>query len=695
MNDLGWILLGATFQVTILTLAAMALYAAVARRGPGLGATVATACLAASCVLTVLAFCPLPEWWTWHTASVRPQELVVNEAAATPNIAAAEEPPETQRALGLPLSASWFRGLAFGARSAAPQATGSAIAWPGILAAVFLAGAGFGLIRLVFGLWSLRRYRCRSRPISDPQLHLLVEAIQAEIGGGGVISLRKCADLATPATIGWFHPVILLPTDWRDWTDLERRAVLAHELAHIRRHDYLTGLLACLSVALHFYHPLIRWLASRLRLQQELAADELAARLAGGRAPYLLALAGLALRQDGQLPSWPASSFFSTPGTLLRRIAMLRAKEGARPLSRWARLVPVAVLIAASFGLSALRSPAQKTESRYSVPLSEPGSSKELAPFDLSYLPDDVMGVYAVRPEVLAQPEMKATAEKFNDHFAMGFKGLGLPEKGLPPFEQFEQVVGTLVCKTDPTRKENQSSLMMSLSMLRTVKPFDWHKAIKLYAPTLTETKYKNKSYYELPASFMAGMMGPGHCCYIPDDRTIVFESEANVKKFIDTKPVDRLATAPWAADWKRMERGALAVIMDNHTSAWTKENAKRTVKTEDDDFPSIEDFQWFAQGIAVGKEIEIQAVAQMKATDAASKFAKECEKRLDEARAEYQNVKRGTATRKHLISGEKEMLDLLTNMTFKVKGDRVQFHSAAKNELSKLIDGMVPARGK
>ena len=53
--------------------------------------------------------------------------------------------------------------------------------------------------------------------------------------------------------------------------------MLAHELAHVRRTDYLAGLLARLGVALHFYHPLVYWLAARLHLQQELAADALAA----------------------------------------------------------------------------------------------------------------------------------------------------------------------------------------------------------------------------------------------------------------------------------------------------------------------------------------------------------------------------------------------------------------------------------
>ena len=602
------------------------------------------------------------------------------------------------KAGGLTLSASWFRGFAFSTGQPTVQTEGATITWPGIVAVVLLAGAAFGLLSLALGLWALQRYRQRSSPINDLQLRLLVESIQKEIGCPRGVVLRECADLATPATLGCFHPVILLPADWRDWSDLERRAVLAHELAHICRHDYLTSLLACLSVALHFYHPLVRWLAGRLRLQQELAADELGARVAGGRAPYLLALAHLALRQDGRLLSWPAGSFFSTPGTLLRRIAMLRAKEGARPVSRWVRLVPVALLIAATLGLSALRSPAQKTDENYSVKLSEKGSSKEPAPFDLSYIPADALGVYGYRPNVLALPEMKATTAKINNLIAMQLKALQLPEKGLPLIEEVEQVVGTVKFLTDPTQKEH-AGFVLTLNMLRTVKPFDWHKAMKEYAPTATEMKYKDRVYY-MGASKLFG--GNEHFCfYIPNDRTIVFDGEANLQKLLEAAPVDRLAAMPWAADWKRLERGTLAMIIDNHKGAWSKVNAMRTVKTRNMfDFPAIDEIRWSAvdeirwtaQGLTIGKDLEIQMIAQMKGKAEAANLVKESEKRLDEKRGNLKTYKPHAATPKEVVASDAFCRELLAKMSVKPEGERVLFHGVSQSDLFyKFIESMLP----
>ena len=174
------------------------------------------------------------------------------------------------------------------------------------------------------------------------------------------VEVRESPDLTAPATAGWRSHVILLPEDWRSWDDDERRAVLAHELAHICRDDYLTGIVARAAMALYFYHPLVHWLAARLRLEQELAADALGARFAGGKARYLRSLSRLALRQEGRLPCWPARAFLPAKGTLIRRIAMLReeTKSLDRPWSRLCRALAASLLVAVGAGASLLHGPA-------------------------------------------------------------------------------------------------------------------------------------------------------------------------------------------------------------------------------------------------------------------------------------------------------------------------------------------------
>jgi len=145
--------------------------------------------------------------------------------------------------------------------------------------------------------------------------------------------------VVTSAAVGWRRPTILLSTGWTKWTRHERRAVLAHEIAHIRHNDFLACLCGQLGLALHFYHPLVHWLMGRLRLEQELAADWAAVTILGGRREYLRAIARLALHQQDRPLAWPARSFLPTRTTFLRRIAMLR-DAGVGPERRTLRQVP-------------------------------------------------------------------------------------------------------------------------------------------------------------------------------------------------------------------------------------------------------------------------------------------------------------------------------------------------------------------
>ena len=116
---------------------------------------------------------------------------------------------------------------------------------------------------------------------------------------------------------------------------------------------------AQLAVALHFYHPLAHWLAARLRLEQELAADAWAARLSGGKPSYLATLAQMALRRDGPAITWPARAFLPSHGTFIRRIEMLKNHGPIRHVSLplVARVLTVAALAAIGLLVAGLRGP--------------------------------------------------------------------------------------------------------------------------------------------------------------------------------------------------------------------------------------------------------------------------------------------------------------------------------------------------
>ena len=155
---------------------------------------------------------------------------------------------------------------------------------------LFVGGVLVGLIRLIGGMIGVRLMVRSSRPLTDAGLRETVDVLAAELRCPRSIELRESTHLATAATVGWRRPVILISKEWRSWSEYQLRSVLAHEIAHIARGDFASTVAAQLGLVLHFYHPLVHWLVNRLRLEQELAADAMAARVVGGSQAYLRAI---------------------------------------------------------------------------------------------------------------------------------------------------------------------------------------------------------------------------------------------------------------------------------------------------------------------------------------------------------------------------------------------------------------------
>lgn len=205
----------------------------------------------------------------------------------------------------------------------------------------------WGLMRWLLGTWQVARLARHSQLCHDDRLWDIAEPLAAELNINTPVEYR-CSDLlTTPAVLGWRRPTVVLPADWTEWSPQLLRSALAHELAHVRRRDPLTTAVAQLVLALNYFHPLAHVLARQLRLDQELAADSIAAPLAGGRQAYLESLAGLALRRSPSPIAGPALAFLPSRHTFVRRLEMLRTL----PLTshRYARLLaqtaPLAVLL--------------------------------------------------------------------------------------------------------------------------------------------------------------------------------------------------------------------------------------------------------------------------------------------------------------------------------------------------------------
>jgi beta-lactamase regulating signal transducer with metallopeptidase domain len=611
MNDVGLTFFGAAARVTLLALAAVPVYAAASRRGPRAGAAAATAGLAGCVALSLLAFCPLPDWWAWRPAA--PGRAALAAADDSPPPAVAEPGP----ARGTDVAAL-VRWLFDRTRETTTPPSRPAGHWADWVATAALLGAGLGVLRLALGLGAVARWRRRSRPVRDAALLRLAEGLRTALGCRRPVAVRESDEVTVPATAGWLRPLVLLPADWRAWGEGDLRAVLAHELAHVSRSDYLAGLLARLGVALHFYNPLAHWLAGRLRLEQELAADALGARLAGGRGPYLRALARLALRRD-ERPARPGRVFLSAGGTLDRRIQMLRTRTSwPERTPSWPGRAAAGLLLAAALGVSGLRGLAPPAEAAPPPEPSRPAAAAKAVPFDLSALPPDAKGVWAFRPAAFfAQPGMKKYAEQADEGLALlGKEVLHLDPSHLPHVSDIEQAVGTLTLGPD-SQDKGRSSLMADLHLLRTTRDFDWKKLFAAALPKAEEVRTEHGSYFKVTAgSFLGALGGLGSlkdavlCYHVADARTVVFGSEADMTRLLSGEK-----SAPpkyaWAAEWQAVERDLIAVAYDGRDKGWLRQRRKPDDAAEAAITGVGEKASAFALGLSAADGLSVTAVVR------------------------------------------------------------------------------------
>jgi D-alanyl-D-alanine endopeptidase (penicillin-binding protein 7) len=182
-----------------------------------------------------------------------------------------------------------------GAGAAAPGATGL-LPWLaqnlGWIVALWAACSGALSLRMAVGLlWIGRAARAQA---CDPAWQERLSRLAERCGLGREVRLRVVDGLASPITAGWWRPVVLVPASLvAGMPPHLLEALLAHELGHVRRHDYLVNLLQNVIETLLFYHPAVWWLSRRIRAEREQIADDFASRHLGEPRRLALALSEL------------------------------------------------------------------------------------------------------------------------------------------------------------------------------------------------------------------------------------------------------------------------------------------------------------------------------------------------------------------------------------------------------------------
>jgi beta-lactamase regulating signal transducer with metallopeptidase domain len=174
-------------------------------------------------------------------------------------------------------------------------------------------------LRTAGGFFLIARLRRRdARPVADEILALCFE-MQDRLGISRAVRYCQSLRLDAPAVIGWFRPVVMLPVSaLTGLSEPQICAVIAHELAHIRRFDAFFNLFQVAAETLLFYHPAVWWLSKRIRAERENCCDDVALAVCGNPAEYARALAQM---EESRVA--PSFAMAANRGPLASRVARL------------------------------------------------------------------------------------------------------------------------------------------------------------------------------------------------------------------------------------------------------------------------------------------------------------------------------------------------------------------------------------
>jgi beta-lactamase regulating signal transducer with metallopeptidase domain len=190
--------------------------------------------------------------------------------------------------------------------------TASVMPW---LDAFWLLGVLCLSVRTVGGWWLLQQLR-RTAVMQVPEnVHKSFARLSARMGIKQHVDLRVCGRIAGPLEMGIVRRLVLLPVSaLTSLTAEQLEVVLAHELAHIRRADYLWNMLQTMIETLFFFHPAVWWVSNNLRQQRELCCDDVALECCSDPMVYATALLcleeqlgsrlHLAMALDGHQPAF-------------------------------------------------------------------------------------------------------------------------------------------------------------------------------------------------------------------------------------------------------------------------------------------------------------------------------------------------------------------------------------------------------
>ena len=420
LERVGWTLLHFLWQGTLAAVVLAAVLAGLRGASARTRYLVSVLGAAAACLLPLLTFSMLP------LPAGPPPTANPGREMPRPSVARALIQGASSAAAPLPLSAATaaakppvplqpMRGIAApGLRQVCHAVAGRARPLLPWCAALWAVGVAVLSLRLLAGWTQVQRLRRRGTVPADGRWQMRLEGLARRLGIRQAVQLLESTLAEVPAVVGWLRPVVLVPVGvLAGLSTAQVEMILAHELAHIRRQDYLVNLGLTLFETLGFYHPAVWWIARCVRAEREHACDDLAVSACGGdRVGYVRALATLE-EMRGPAGQFALAASGGGHGLLLARVRrLLGVTPERRPRSghvTWWLAGAIALLAALAITLGGLQRPAQAQETP-GTPLRPPAAEMPIGPRDLAGHAVDARNVpmAGARVTVLgAYPEVK------------------------------------------------------------------------------------------------------------------------------------------------------------------------------------------------------------------------------------------------------------------------------------------------
>lgn len=273
---------------------------------------------------------------------------------------------------------------------------------------IWLLGVTLFSLRPVLSWITIRQLRSRGVSQVDETVEAMLGRLKRQLGIRQRVSVLRSTFVTSPIVVGCFRSVVVLPISLiSNLPPSQLEAILAHELAHVRRYDFLVNLIQTLTETLFFYHPAIWWLSHRIRMERENCCDDLVVVALGDKVEYGRALLAIESHRSSTL------AIGACDGSLLARVRRLFASEPRSYRRSSAGVVGLSLLVtgilASVIGVALVAADAGESDGESKVPFGVKSNGVQCRLIPISPNSDD------------DYPDLSRSAERFVRSANMAF----------------------------------------------------------------------------------------------------------------------------------------------------------------------------------------------------------------------------------------------------------------------------------